>query len=103
MHLFKAVHSWRATGDGQIALHYVRDKQKREVDFVVTEKGLPVILIECKTGEESFSPALDYFQRALKTPVAVQILDKPGILKKLRADGFVRWIVSADRWLAMLP
>lgn len=103
LHLFKAVHSWRATGEGEVALHYVRDKQKREVDFVVTEKGVPVVLVECKRGEESFSPALDYFQRALKAPVAVQILDKTGILKKLRADGFVRWIVSADRWLAMLP
>lgn len=35
-HLLKATHLWTDTGLGEYGLHYLRDKAKREVDFVVT-------------------------------------------------------------------
>ena len=41
-------------GDG--AVHYWRDKQKREVDFVISRRGCPPIAIECKWR----SSAADY-------------------------------------------
>jgi hypothetical protein len=90
-------------GEGDPHLNYIRDKEKREVDFVLSEKGKAFCLIECKTGEETLSPNLLYFQKKLSVPVAVQILHKTGVCKRLRTEGLTQWIISADRWLAFLP
>ena len=32
-HLHKAIHFWNDTGQGEFSLHYLRDKDKHEVDF----------------------------------------------------------------------
>lgn len=37
----------------ELDLHYIRDKEKREIDFVVTESGQPTRLIECKWSDPS--------------------------------------------------
>lgn len=34
-HLLKAVDAWNDSGQGAFELRYLRDKQKREVDFVI--------------------------------------------------------------------
>ena len=102
-HLLKAVRLWKAMGEVDIGLNYIRDKEKREVDFVLSEKGNPFCLIECKTSEENLSPSILYFQRKLRVPIAIQLLHKPGICKKMRTEGSVQWVISADRWLTMLP
>lgn len=103
LHLFKAVRFWKATGEGRVALYYLRDKEKREVDFVVTENERPLCLVECKANDPHLAPALVYFQRKLDVPVAVQVLHQGGICKKLTDGPFTRWILSADRWLSILP
>ena len=55
-------------------LHYVRDKQQREVDFLIAKDGEPYMLVECKTSlDESLSPALLHFNGVLKPRYAVQV------------------------------
>ena len=103
LHLWKAVHIWRDAGEEAVSLHYLRDKDKREVDFVLVRKNEPFCLIECKAGQEELSPSLVYFQNKLKVPMAVQLVHQPGVCKKMKEGNLVRWIVSADRWLALLP
>ncbi|MBI4431656.1 MAG: ATP-binding protein [Candidatus Omnitrophica bacterium] len=103
LHLWKAVHVWQSQGEGEVSLHYLRDKEKREVDFVLAHKNSPVCLIECKAAQEELSPSLVYFQKKLEIPVAVQLVHQPGICKKIKDGKLVRWVVSADRWLALLP
>jgi len=90
-------------GEGDPHLNYIRDKEKREVDFVLSEKGRPFCLIECKAGEETLSPNLIYFQKTLSLPVAIQVLHKTGVCKRLRTEGMTQWIISADQWLPILP
>ncbi len=102
LHLLKTVKTWEAMGQGPISLHYVRDKEKREVDFCLVEKNKPLLLIECKATDEELSPHLLYFQRRFRVPVAIQLLHKPNIKKKLKTDGLVQWIISADQWLGSL-
>lgn len=102
VHLLKAVRSWTSLGEGNIGLSYVRDKQKREVDFLITEKNQPRLLIECKLSDPSLSPHLLAFQDALDLPVAVQLIDTPGHARRTTIGGRVQWCVSADRWLATL-
>jgi predicted AAA+ superfamily ATPase len=103
LHLLKATRLWKATGEADAGLHYLRDKEKREVDFVLTEKGKPFCLVECNAREEEISPHLVYFQKKLAVPFAIQLVHKSGVCKKLRKETLTQWVISADRWLSALP
>jgi len=103
LHLLKATRLWKAMGDGDAGLHYLRDKEKREVDFVLTEKGKPFCLVECKAREEALSPHLVHFQKKLAVPFAIQLVHASGVCKKLREEKFTQWVISADRWLSAFP
>ena len=73
-HLLKAVEGWTDMGLGRFELGYLRDKEKREVDFVVTRDGKPWFLVEVKQHDQSISRALGYFQKQLKAPHAFQVV-----------------------------
>jgi predicted AAA+ superfamily ATPase len=103
LHLLKAIRLWQATGVKDLDLHFLRDKEKREVDFVITERGRPVCLIECKVTDAELAPSLVYFQHKLQVPVAVQLVHKSGVSQKRHVQGMTQWVMSADRWLALLP
>jgi predicted AAA+ superfamily ATPase len=103
LHLHKAVATWNARGEGHVAVRYLRDREKAEVDFVITERARPICLIECKLSDTSPHPALVAYQRKLKVPVAVQLIGKQGICRKLTTDAGILWVISADRWLRALP
>jgi len=70
--LLKAVVGWNDTGLGNYALHFIRTKEKREVDFIVTSDGDPWLLVEAKTSETTLSPQLGYFQKMIGAPHALQ-------------------------------
>jgi predicted AAA+ superfamily ATPase len=73
-HLLKAVHYWTDVGFGQYDLYYLRDKEKREVDFLVTKDRKPWFLVEVKSSANApLSDALGYFQSLLKTSHAFQL------------------------------
>lgn len=46
-------------------LHFLRDREKREVDFLVTQDNKPITLIEVKTAEQPPSQHLSYFGERL--------------------------------------
>ena len=86
-HLLKAVEGWTDMGLGEFQLGYLRDKLKREVDFVVIRDRKPWMLVEVKKADEQLSPSLAYFQGQTKTPFAFQVvLDAPFV----DADCFAR-------------
>ena len=49
-HLLKAVQYWTDTGRGDYGLFFLRDKEKREVDFLVSKNGIPWFIVEVKTS-----------------------------------------------------
>jgi len=61
-HLLKAVEGWTDLGFGEFDLFYLRDKKKREVDFLVTRDKEPWFVVEVKNADTKLSPALGYFQ-----------------------------------------
>ena len=71
-HLLKAVEGWNDLGLGTFSLGYLRDKHKREVDFVVVRDGKPWFLVEAKHDDAALSPALVHFQQQLDAPFAFQ-------------------------------
>ena len=59
-HLLKWVH-WRQDAHGDdLALHYYRDRDGREVDFVVTDRREPTLLVECKLSDGDPTRGLKY-------------------------------------------
>lgn len=71
-HLLKSVDGWTDLGFGMYELRYLRDRQKREVDFLIVQNGKPWILIEAKMNATAISPSLAHFQAQTKAPHALQ-------------------------------
>lgn len=97
-HLWKAVQIWTDLGEANLDLHYIRDRDRREVDFLITRERQPWLLVECKRSETEASDGLKYFCRRLGVP-GLQVVLKENVAKK---DGSIL-LVSANRWLAHLP
>jgi predicted AAA+ superfamily ATPase len=77
-HLLKAVEGWTDLGLGRFDLFYIRDKQKREVDFLVTREQKPWFLVEVKKGDTDVSPSLDFMQKQIRAEHAFQVvIDEP--------------------------
>ena len=77
-HLLKAVEGWTDLGFGSFELRYLRDKEKREVDFLVVKDQKPWFLVEVKAGDTRLAPALAHFQTQTGAPHAFQaVLNLP--------------------------
>ena len=98
--LKRAVSTWTEWGKGDFRLMYVRTKDGREVDFVITENEKPLLLIECKKSGITLSSNLKYFKDRLKVPLAFQVIETPGHLKQVDQSTFV---LGLDRLLKVLP
>ena len=72
--LLKAVEGWTDLGFGKFDLFHIRDKQKREVDFLVTQDNRPWFLVEVKNAETHLSSALDLMQRQTGARHAFQVV-----------------------------
>jgi uncharacterized protein len=101
-HLLKAVEGWTDLGLGNFELRYLRDKLKREVDFLVVRDRKPWMLVEVKTSDTRLSDSLGYFQIATKAKHAFQaVFDLPYV----HADCFRRMnpaVVPARTLLSQL-
>ena len=86
-----------ATGR-KTALHYLRDKEKREVDFLAVVDGRPVLMVEAKAGSDSFEKSLFHLREYLPGVRAVQVVLG---LKKAKNSGSVE-MAAAPEFLANL-
>ncbi|MEE9912230.1 MAG: AAA family ATPase [Deltaproteobacteria bacterium] len=97
-HLLKFVHFITDEEGYRAELSYLRDVDKREVDFLVTIDGKPWFAVEVKLNDKVLSPNLLYFRDRLSIPYIYQIVkkDKVDLLQKGGR------IVSAGKFLAAL-
>ena len=63
-------------GLGSFPLCYLRDKEKREVDFAVVRDGKPWFMADVNQYERSVSPALKLYQDQLNARFAFQVVIK---------------------------
>jgi hypothetical protein len=61
-------------GFGEFELRYLRDKQRREVDFLVVRDRKPWFLVEAKLSDTHLSSSLAYFQHQTKAPHTFQVV-----------------------------
>jgi predicted AAA+ superfamily ATPase len=102
LELMRAVSSWNDLGLGNFSLHFVRDKEKREVDFLIANRQKPVLLVEAKLGDATPSPALIRFQQHLKVP-AVQLVHDARHHRLLHNGDNRLLIAPPHLWLPTLP
>lgn len=72
-HLLKYCHYLEDSEGRKMELRFLRDTDKREVNFVVLENKKPLFAVECKSGEKNVSPHLYYFKERTKIPKFYQI------------------------------
>jgi len=92
--LLKHLHFLEDTKGKNVALHYLRDKEKREVDFLTIIEGKSVNLIEVKLNEEKIHQSLNYYVHQLKVE-GIQLVHG---IKQTRSVGNIS-IVNAAQWL----
>lgn len=72
--LLKFCEYQRDTTGKNFAVHYFRDREGREVDFVVTLNRKPHWLVEVKEAEARLSPSLRYLHQRFKPALSVQLV-----------------------------
>lgn len=60
-HLNKFCHYCHDAFGIQAELYFIRDREKREVDFLITWEKKPFLLAECKAGKPDTLRPLSYF------------------------------------------
>ena len=101
-HLLKACHAWTDLAFGNFKLFYIKDKEKREVDFLITHDDVPYVLIEVKSNEKEISKSLRYYTTLLKPKFSFQIvLDKNLERKDLTISPPI-FVMEASRFLSAL-
>jgi hypothetical protein len=81
------------------SLYYLRDKEGREVDFVVTLNRRVHWLIEVKASDSDVSPSLSYYTRKLQPNESLQLVLQ---LDRAREKAGIK-VVPLASWLESLP
>lgn len=97
-HLLKYCHFVENTEGHRMELRYIRDTDKREVDFVVIKDGNPLFAVECKLSDRDVPPAIAYCAGRLKIPayycVHMGIKDYEHATLPLRVLPFHRFVAE---------
>ena len=72
-HLLKYCHYIEDSEGFKMELQFIRDTDKREIDFVVIKDRKPIFAVECKTGDKGLSPHISYFQQRTSIPKFYQV------------------------------
>jgi predicted AAA+ superfamily ATPase len=102
VHLRKYTDFMRDTGKAKLSLHFVRDKQKRETDFLICDNLKPALLIECKLSSDVLDDSLHYYADALNVKNAVQLVAKKIPTRQVTRSPCPIWVMPAARFLAGL-
>ena len=73
-HLLKNIHYIEDSKGFQFELKYIRDKEAREVDFVILKDSKVFALIETKLADDKISRSLQYYSEKLKPRHSLQIV-----------------------------
>lgn len=72
-HLLKYCHFMEDTEGDKMELRFLRDRDLREIDFVVLRDGKPLFAVECKSGERQLSKSITYFKERTSIPEFFQV------------------------------
>jgi len=100
-HLLKRLHFLEDKTGYRYELKYIRDKEGREIDFVIVKERQIEELIEVKLTDDKISRSLKYYTKKLNPPKSTQIVmnlrnsyDKDGIEVRSPLEYFSRQLVD---------
>lgn len=97
-HLLKFVHFLNESEGYNTELNYLRNVDKKEVDFLVSLDKKPWFAVEVKLNDIQLSSNLFYYQERLGIPYLFQVVKKPDtdfIKNNIR-------VISAEKFLTGL-
>lgn len=100
--LYRAVTAWNDMGWGRFSLHFIKNKEQQEVDFLIAQDGAPFLLVETKLSEGKPTSALRKFQAMLNVP-AVQLVHNADAYRINSNAGHRILTAPAAQWLSQLP
>jgi hypothetical protein len=83
-------------------LHYLRNKEKQEIDFLITRDGEPWLPVEAKLNETDPSPVWKNFLPMIGCPRAIQVVRKPHCRRIHTVEDAQVLVVSASQFLDCL-
>ncbi len=98
--LLKYCHFKRDTEGKDYQLFYYRDKQKREVDFLVAERTKPKLSIEVKTSNTAISSSLNYLKEKINPEKSLQLvlnLDRSSEKNGVKVTSLAEWLLGIYR------
>ena len=102
-HLLKVCHFWTDIGKGQYDLFFLRTKEGKEVDFLITQENKPWILVEAKSSnDKTISKNLRYFHHILGSQYAFQVVRDLPYIDKSCFDYTTPTVVPATTFLSQL-
>jgi uncharacterized protein len=72
-HLLKQCHFVEDNEGDEMELRFLRDHNRREIDFIVLKNGEPQFAVECKTGDQNVSKHISYFSTRTDIPYFYQV------------------------------
>ena len=101
-HLLKYCDYLTDTGVGKYELRYLRNKEKKEIDFLLLKNNKPWLPVEVKLNQEKLSENWKVFLPQIKCPYALQVVNKPGVFEILELGKYKVLVVSAEEFLRYL-
>jgi len=99
-HLLKFCHHFQDVFGLSVDLFYLRDMEKREVDFLLTWEKNPWVIVECKLSAGGSLTSLNYFADRLEVGQRFQVVQQDGV-DHVDRKANVRTL-SASRFLTAL-
>ena len=97
-HLLKFAHFLKDSMGYKTDVYFLRDLEKREIDFVFEVDGKLWFAVEVKLNDEDVSPNFRYFIEKLRIPYSYQVIKKENVD---RFKSGVR-VISASKFLTAL-
>jgi predicted AAA+ superfamily ATPase len=101
-HLLKFVNFYSDIGLGRFDFFYLRDIDKKEVDFLIVRDNKPFMIIESKSSETKLSKSIEHFRAQLQPSFSLQTVFNENFVSKSCFSGEIPLIVPAKTLLSQL-
>jgi len=89
LQLLRSVTAWNEWGLGDFELFYVKTKDGRETDFLITKNKEPFLLVESKFKDTNIDKNLLYFHKKLNPKYSFQVVFIDDFYKQLSSNLFI--------------
>jgi predicted AAA+ superfamily ATPase len=102
LELWRCVHAWNERGDGDFSLHFVKNKEGQEVDFLLANGRKPLLLVEAKLSDPVPGKSLLALQQQLSVPAVLLVRSLEGF-RRIPNGADQILVATAYQWCACLP